>query len=55
MNTLGTAMESTYSKAKVCKYGENQDGCEPTLALEPGIKRLFLFKTYLSAFTIFQN
>ena len=33
MNELGSSMESTYSTAKICKYGEDLDSCNATLSL----------------------
>ena len=33
MNELASSMESTYSTAKICKYGEDLDNCNPTLSL----------------------
>ena len=33
MNELASSMESTYSTAKICKYGEDLSSCTPTLSL----------------------
>ena len=33
MNELASSMESTYSTAKICKYGEDLSNCEPSMSL----------------------
>ena len=37
MNYLQTFMESTYSKAKICPYSSQGEGCEATWELEPDL------------------
>ena len=41
MNELASSMESTYSTAKICKYGEDLSNCEPSMAL--GGKSLIVY------------
>ena len=41
MNELASSMESTYSTAKICKYGEDLSNCEPSMSL--GGKSLIVY------------
>ena len=41
MNELASSMESTYSTAKICKYGEDLSDCEPSMSL--GGKSLIVY------------
>ena len=40
MNELASSMESTYSTAKICKYGEDLSSCIPTLSLGGKMKSI---------------
>ena len=62
MNELASSMESTYSTAKICKYGEDLSSCIPTLSLGGKIKSIkevlhkiqIIFRIY-HAFKTFVN